>query len=358
MVNQYKLDVTQQLKEQLNKVITQAIHDIQSPLSSLLMLANKSSSLNPYDLKKRINGILKSVLQPVQKITNDAITDEVIIVPKLIEQIIAEKKCEYTNFPIIFKSNLSECNSDLSILGNIDDFSRMLSNLINNAVEAVGNKSGIITINCNCADGKTVKITIEDNGQGMPDDVKNKILNNERVTNKTSGQGLGVTHTRETLAKYNGKLDIESNPGQGTKIILTFPCANKLLLNNNGTQPVEDDGIASKLKQVDIVIVEDDINHGNVMANFMFKDKKSDIFNTAKDFLANFNKYPLDTIILIDYQFPEENVNGVDVYKELYAKGYTNCYLYSGMDFRIGELPSYIKTILKTDLDALERLIK
>lgn len=216
MVNQYELNAIEQIKEQLEKAILQAIHDIQSPLSSLLMLANKTSKLNPNDLKARINGILKSVLQPVKEITDTTLTDEVIIVPSVIEKIIAEKECEYANLPITFQSNIRECKNAMSIVGNLDDFNRMLSNLINNAVEAVANKPGVITINCDCDDGKFVKISIEDNGQGMPEEVKTRILNNERVTDKTSGQGLGFTHTRETLAKCGGKLAIESKLGHGT----------------------------------------------------------------------------------------------------------------------------------------------
>lgn len=365
MINQYELNTVEQLKEQLFKAVTQAIHDIQSPLSSLLMMCmatNKTYNLSPNDLKTRIIGILKSIIQPVEEATDKTITDGVIDVPQVIEKIIAEKECEYANLPITFKSNIHECKNAVSILGNIDDFNRMLSNLINNAVEAFANKPGVITINCDCADGKLVRVTIEDNGQGMPEEIKNRILNNERVTDKTHGQGLGFTHTRETLAKCGGKLDIESKPGHGTKIILTLPYTNVLPKHNqisdfagtSGKPPI----VTSSLKQVDIVIVEDDKDHTDILATFMFKGKKSDVFNSAKEFLENYKKYPLDTIMLVDYQFPEENINGIDVYKELYANGFTNCYLYSGMEFEAGELPSYIKAILKTDLDAIKALIR
>lgn len=141
-----------------------------------------------------------------------------------------------------------------------------------------------------------------------------------------------------------------------------MPNANGIPKHNNVNESTETSSAppitTPSLRPVDIVIVEDDKDHTDILAMFMFKGKKYDVFNSAKEFLGNFNKYPLDTIILIDYQFPEENINGVDIYKELYIRGFTNCYLYSGMEFDVGELPSYIKTILKTDHDVLKDLVK
>ncbi|MEN9390977.1 MAG: hypothetical protein RL017_274 [Pseudomonadota bacterium] len=326
----------------------------------MLSLANKTTKSNPNDLIARIYGILNSIAQPFKELSDKTITDQVIIVPELIEKIIAEKECEYANLPIVFKSNVSKYTNDISAVGSLDDFSRMLSNLINNAVEACPNKSGIITINCEYDDGKTVKITIEDNGQGMPEEMKSRILNNQRATSKDSTHGLGFNHTRETLAKSGGKLDIESKSGVGTKVILTLPYANKLpntpQLIKRGSYIVQN--AAPLLKNVDFVIVEDDKDNASILADYAFKNKKVDIFNAAKGFLTNYSKYPLDTAILVDCQFPEENVNGVEICKELHAKGFTNFYLYSGMEFDAGELPSYIKTILKADMEALDKFIE
>lgn len=365
MVTQHELNTIEQLKAQLHEAIAQAIHDIQSPLMCLLTLcANQTNSkfdIKPNDLRIRILGILKSIQQSVNEPENNIISSEIIIVPQVIKNILAEKSCEYANLPITFQSNIYSCKEDTTIVGNMDSFSRVLSNLINNAVEAFANKSGVITINCDCDDDKIVRVIIEDDGQGMSEEIKTRILNNEIATDKPNGKGLGLAHTRETLGKCGGTLNIESRLGSGTKVILALPYANKVPFYNSSIHVVGSSKIistiSSALKKVDIVIVEDDRNNADTLVTFIFKDKKADVFNSAHEFLANFHKYPLDTVILIDYQFSDESINGIDVCKALYDKGFTNYYLYSGMEFKVGELPNYIKLISKTDTDKIGNLI-
>ncbi len=64
-------------------------------------------------------------------------------------------------------------------------------------------------------DGNRVTIEIEDNGPGIPDDIKDKILQPFFTTKKgTQGTGLGLSITHDIVKAHGGELDVMSQPGQ------------------------------------------------------------------------------------------------------------------------------------------------
>lgn len=114
------------------------------------------------------------------------------------------------------------------------DLSRAIINVMNNACYAVkqrtaaeGNTAYIPTINvsANC-DDTTLNITINDNGEGIPDDVKAKLCK-EIITTKPLGEGtgLGIQITHDIITQeHNGEMTIDSTLGQGTTITFRIPC--------------------------------------------------------------------------------------------------------------------------------------
>ena len=70
--------------------------------------------------------------------------------------------------------------------------------------------------------GESVIIEIEDNGPGIPDEIKDKILQPFFTTKKgTQGTGLGLSITHDIIKAHGGSLDIESEPGKSVfRIIL------------------------------------------------------------------------------------------------------------------------------------------
>jgi signal transduction histidine kinase len=73
--------------------------------------------------------------------------------------------------------------------------------------------------------GDNVVITIEDNGEGMNDQVKQHLYDNFFTTKPVGvGTGLGMAITRDIVEKkHGGKLTFESTEGQGTVFTMTLP---------------------------------------------------------------------------------------------------------------------------------------
>ena len=69
-----------------------------------------------------------------------------------------------------------------------------------------------------------VTIAIEDNGPGIPDDIKDKILQPFFTTKKgTQGTGLGLSITNDIIKAHGGQLDIKTEAGNGSVFVISLP---------------------------------------------------------------------------------------------------------------------------------------
>jgi two-component system, NtrC family, sensor kinase len=76
--------------------------------------------------------------------------------------------------------------------------------------------------------GPTVEIRIRDNGTGIPPEVREKMFNPFFTTKPTGeGTGLGLSMTHDIIVKqHGGRIDVETEPGVFTEIIITLPRDN------------------------------------------------------------------------------------------------------------------------------------
>jgi signal transduction histidine kinase len=99
---------------------------------------------------------------------------------------------------------------------------RALTNLANNAIQAMPN-GGKLTIKGTKTNGK-VRLTVEDTGKGMPEDVKQKLFT-PLFTTKSKGQGFGLAATKLLIDALNGTITFETQEGKGTKFKIELPLA-------------------------------------------------------------------------------------------------------------------------------------
>ena len=96
-------------------------------------------------------------------------------------------------------------------------------NLITNAVQAVDERTGRITIRT-MQQGDSVVIKIADNGKGIPPENLKRIFE-PFFTTKDVGQGtgLGLSIVYKIIEKHKGKIDVQSQVGKGTEFTITLP---------------------------------------------------------------------------------------------------------------------------------------
>ena len=236
-----------------------------------------------------------------------------VLVSLTILELLAAKRYQYREQLIEFNSVFEGDNKFVFINAGLTSFDRMLSNLINNAVDAFDDKVGkvIVAVTSNT---QHVKIVITDNGKGMPPEVLEKIKNNIVVTHgKANGHGIGMTQICDTIKNNNGEIDIESKVGEGTKITLTFPAiavpewaATEISLHHGDV----------------IVILDDDpAIHDIWDARFKAYTNVCSIkhFTEGAEAINFINNLGVDKdkiVLLTDYELLKQNSNGLNVIAE------------------------------------------
>ena len=109
------------------------------------------------------------------------------------------------------------------ILGDGSALSHALMNLCVNAVDAMSDR-GILTFRTRNLGMGQVEVTVEDNGCGMPKEVLERAMD-PFFTTKAAGKGtgLGLALVFATVSAHDGRLSLQSEPGQGTRVTMTFP---------------------------------------------------------------------------------------------------------------------------------------
>ncbi len=113
----------------------------------------------------------------------------------------------------------------IEINADPEKIKQALWNLLLNSVDALQNRSGIIKIGLSSTD-ENVLISIEDNGCGISEENMNKIFD-PLFSTKPSGTGLGLPIVNEIIAQHNGRINIESKEGVGTKVTVILPFNNR-----------------------------------------------------------------------------------------------------------------------------------
>ena len=98
----------------------------------------------------------------------------------------------------------------------------ILSNLLRNAADAI-DENGKITVNAGYTD-REITIVVGDTGRGIPQEDIEQIFEPFFTTKDIDkGCGLGLTIVAEIVKSYDGKIQVESKPGQGTQFTINIP---------------------------------------------------------------------------------------------------------------------------------------
>jgi nitrogen fixation/metabolism regulation signal transduction histidine kinase len=103
-----------------------------------------------------------------------------------------------------------------------DQMISVFNNIIKNAQQAIPKgRQGVLKISVKVENG-TVRISFADNGNGMPDEVREKIFQ-PNFTTKSSGMGLGLAIVKNIITNSKGKIWFETEQGKGTTFFIELP---------------------------------------------------------------------------------------------------------------------------------------
>jgi two-component system NtrC family sensor kinase len=223
--------------EAIGRLAAGVAHEINNPLAVInenagLMKDLLELSENIEQNKEKFLGTLDVIFENVNRcrtITHRLLgfarrTDisyAVINVNDAVSEVIGflEKEILYRN--IHLKLNLKE---DLpSVVSDKGQLQQVLLNIINNAIDAV-EKGGLIEVFTDIKDGNAIRVSVRDNGPGIPEDIIKHIFEPFFTTKeKGKGTGLGLSISYGIMRKMGGIILVESKNDNGTTFIVEIP---------------------------------------------------------------------------------------------------------------------------------------
>jgi two-component system, sporulation sensor kinase E len=165
---------------------------------------------------RRLDTILKQFLQAVRPTTPRRERHDL---QGLLHETLRLLEPEITSRHLAVELDLAE--SIPPALIDPGQFQQVFYNLIRNAYQALPAANGRITLRIHFNDYE-YHIAIEDNGSGISPELMGAIFEPYRST-KASGSGLGLLIVRRIVREHGGEIEIESEAGHGTRVIVHLP---------------------------------------------------------------------------------------------------------------------------------------
>jgi PAS domain S-box-containing protein len=216
------------------KLAANVAHELNNPLAAALNSVYLARQMASDPVQLRHLGNAEQELLRVSRLANRTLSfypgnssREQLSLPGIIEELVSvfDPGCAQKNINVSIES---DCG--VMIYGSKDELRQVFSNLLSNAIDAVG-RNGRIRIRLKClragagSASRSVRVTIADNGHGIPEAHRKKVFEPFFTTKTGPGTGLGLWITKEIISKHDGTISLKSRCGQrqGTVVSIWLP---------------------------------------------------------------------------------------------------------------------------------------
>lgn len=215
----------------MGEMVASMAHQVRTPLSTALLYASQMNKLTITDNNrvKFSNKILER-LHFLERQVNDMLifakeghlAMQSFSMQKLMTRISDNMHDLMIGNQLTFK--LTQDVDQDTLMGNEDALVGALTNLLNNAADAIVDKGQII-MSVEQKDLTNLLIQIRDDGVGINEDQKQRLFE-PFYTTKIKGTGLGLAVVDSVIRAHSGSIQCESEKGVGTLFSILLPCIN------------------------------------------------------------------------------------------------------------------------------------
>ncbi|HCO21024.1 MAG: HAMP domain-containing histidine kinase [Cloacibacterium normanense] len=227
--DQKMLLANKEREEAWREMAKQVAHEVKNPLTPMKLLIQnfeRKFDKNDPEIDQKVRNLSRSLVDQIDLVATvaSAFSEFAKLPPKNDE--FFNLKEELENLVRVFNDDGNiyfHANKDMMPV-RMDRIylSRIFTNLITNAKQAVSEqRKSIINIDVELFNKKII-IVIEDNGIGIPKDKLEQIFE-PNFTTKNSGMGLGLTMVKKMIEEYKGDISVKSEEGKGTKFTIILP---------------------------------------------------------------------------------------------------------------------------------------
>ncbi len=216
----------------MGEMVASMAHQVRTPLATAILYASQMSSpALDNEKRQRFSQKILERLQYLERQVNDMLifakdgrlAMETFSLAELLNHL-REAVKDYTGSGGIDLQIVNEVQND-AMLGNENALRGALLNLLNNAVDAVG-QAGCIRISVFQLDDFKLRIVINDDGPGIDKELQQRIFE-PFFTTKPQGTGLGLAVVDSVVKAHGGDVHVESVLGRGTVFSIVLPCINQ-----------------------------------------------------------------------------------------------------------------------------------
>ena len=225
--NELEIESLKNQKESYDRVqllVKGVIHDIESPLAALRVLSAGEQDADRKSMFDLLFKRIRLIVSDLEGKGNSGARVDPSYLPliKTLNSTVLEKQKEIGG-----RATLSLDVGQVSsawIFGVYSDFCRMLSNIINNAVQASERGSHVrVHLDLNRVEQK-VRIFIVDRGKGIPPEMGDRIFEKGATFGKKGGTGIGLFQARNAARAMAGEILVRGNDGgPGTTVEIALP---------------------------------------------------------------------------------------------------------------------------------------
>lgn len=197
--------------------------------------------------------------------------------------------------------------------GSFIQLLQVVVNLCTNAAYAMQEQGGTLTLSLK-EEQDAFLLSVEDEGQGIPEDVKKRIFEPFYTTKpQGEGTGMGLSVVHGIITQHGGDIKVSSTLGKGSTFTLSLP---KMAPTSTTTQEIGPDKQSPPLK---IALVDDDVIITR-FASETLRDLGHEVtpFHRAQDLLADLSTQHWD-VIISDWRMPE--LDGLQMAEALIQQG-------------------------------------
>lgn len=197
-------------------------HEIRNPLTIVKMIFDTETDLNERDREvigeelTRMNKIISNLLDYTRPKESE---QELCKIKRILENTLFLLSHDFDKKNIavetLYGENIPKITADPVQLQQV------FLNLLMNSGEAMPD-GGKITIKTTQLDDANIEILLDDDGEGMPDEITENLFTPFKTT-KQKGLGLGLSIVKRIIDDHQGRLEIKSTPGAGTSVRIQLP---------------------------------------------------------------------------------------------------------------------------------------
>ena len=215
----------------------QVAHEIKNPLTPMKLSIQHLQLLlrsNPDQLEERIERVAKTMVEQIDALSRIASEFSAFAKMPQPKNSLFELTALMRSVHELFVNERPEMSFELFlppgeifVFADKDHLMRVLNNLYKNAIQAVpDDRRGRIEGRIESLPDRQVRISVSDNGSGIPEDMRELVFV-PNFTTKSSGTGIGLAIAKSIIEAARGRLYFETEVDQGTTFFIDLPMAEE-----------------------------------------------------------------------------------------------------------------------------------